>query len=48
MSLKETHIYETEVFAKDEMDGQVPRCPSDTVALEGGGQYSALLVSKCK
>ena len=45
--LKRADIFETEVIAKDEMDGQVPRCPSGTGAL-GGGQYSALLVFKCK
>ena len=44
--LQSDQFYETEVFTKDEMDGQVPRCPSGTGAL-GGGQYSALLVSKC-
>ena len=35
--LERDQIYETEVFAKDEMDGQVPRFPDGTGAEWGGG-----------
>ena len=40
--LERNQIYETEVFTKDEMDGQVPRCPSGTGAL-GGGAVQCLI-----
>ena len=41
--LERDQIYETELFAKDEMDGQVPRCPCGTGALGGGGAVQCLI-----
>ena len=35
--LERAEIYEKEVFSKDEMDGQVPRCPSGTGAVKEVG-----------